>query len=495
MLKRISLSFFTITFLTLVSVAILFCLALIAQFSGLQVFGNRKETALTNALQTVLTNRVRTFEKDLRQPLHELHAIRINPLLPAALGNAPARNAETLQGLFAARGFSAVQLQDSNKKPVFTMGKFTTAAQVVVPINLPDTTKLIWQQGWLMRVVLRLPQNGKQKNANPGWLTVEWPLSQTNALYANDVGLGEKGEFHICTLNSQDTAVCSPNRLQDEPLITPLLAQSKPTAMSYALAGQKGQMTALDAGKNEVLEAYMPIGTTGLVALANMPTTTFYAPMRQRLQVIIPLLFLCICFSMLWLYWKVSILVKKLSAAELQLVKMAYHDALTGLDNRNELEKNILFAIRSAHLLQHNLALIFLDLDYFKQINETLGHDGGDLLLQEVARRLTDIVSPTDKIGRLGGDEFVMVLTDFTEVSGVAALAEKILLALAQPMRIKDQQITITSSMGISIFPDDGLSMENLLEHADMALYRAKEFGKNNYQFFGGKVLQDDTSV
>jgi diguanylate cyclase (GGDEF)-like protein len=97
-------------------------------------------------------------------------------------------------------------------------------------------------------------------------------------------------------------------------------------------------------------------------------------------------------------------------------------------------------------------------------------------------------VRHTDKIGRLGGDEFVVLIADFQEVEFVAKLAEKILAAIAMPMQIKDKIITITSSVGISIFPDDGLSMETLLEHADMALYRAKEFGKNNYQFFGGKV-------
>ncbi|MES2218123.1 MAG: GGDEF domain-containing protein [Pseudomonadota bacterium] len=487
MIKRISLSFFTVAFLTLVSAAILFCLGLISQFSGFAVFGSRSEAALKNTLQEVLTNRIAVFEKDIQEPLHEINLLIANPVFQESLGGSAASNsAETLQGLFAARGFTAVQLQDNKNKLVYALGKFTQSSKVVVPLNLPYEAKLIWKQGWMMRVTARLVPGPKQKYA--GVLMVEWPLTQINNLYQSNAGLGKNGEFHICTLNNQDEAVCSPERLKDEPLVLPLIEDGKPTAMSYALAGQKGQLTAINTNKNEILEAYSPIGTLGLAAIAHINTAEIYEPVRQQVQIIIPIFFLFVCLGMLWLYWKVSLLVKKLTVAEVQLEKMAYHDALTGLDNRSELEKNILFALRIAKQQKSFFALIFLDLDHFKKINDTLGHDGGDQLLKEVAKRLTACVRHTDKIGRLGGDEFVILITDFQEVSFVAKLAEKILAAITAPMQIKEKVITITSSVGISIFPDDGLSMETLLEHADMALYRAKEFGKNNYQFFGGKV-------
>jgi diguanylate cyclase (GGDEF)-like protein len=491
MIKRISLSFFTIAFLTLVSAAILFCLGLISQFSGFTVFGSRSETALKNTLQEVLSNRIAVFDKDIQQPLHELNLIIANPVFQESLsGNATSNNAVTLQGLFAARGFTAVQLQDSKHKLVYALGNFTLSSKAVVPLNLPYAAKLIWKQGWMIRVTARLKPSTKQKYA--GELMVEWPLTQINMLYQTNAGLGKNGEFHICTLNNQDEAICSPDNLKDEPLVLPLIEDGKPTAMSYALAGQKGQLTAINANKNEILEAYSPIGTLGLAAIAHINTAEIYEPVREKVEIIIPVFFLFVCLGMLWLYWKVSLLVKKLSAAEIQLEKMAYHDALTGLDNRTELEKNIVFALRTAKAQKTFLALIFLDLDHFKRINDTLGHDGGDQLLKEVAKRLTVSVRHTDKIGRLGGDEFVILITDFQEAVFVAQLAEKILAAVALPMQIKDKEITVTSSVGISIFPDDGLSMESLLEHADMALYRAKEFGKNNYQFFGGTVTQDD---
>ena len=488
-MKRISLPFFTVAFLTLVSAAILFCLALISQSSGYAIFGNRTEATLKNSLQAVLKNRIAVFQKDVDQPLRELGAIIANPVFQQAITPGATSNLETLQGLFSARGFSAVALQNDKNKNLYALGKFSRYSNIVVPLHLPYEAKLIWQQGWILRVTTHFKPSLTSKTA--GTLVVEWPLSNINNLYNSNAGLGKNGEFHICTLNNQEEAVCSPDRLTAEPLVLPLVEDGKPTAMSYALAGEKGLMTSINGNHHEVLEAYSPIGTLGLAAIAHIDTAEMYMPVREQLQIVIPVFFLCVCLGMLWLYWQVTSLVRKLETAETQLELIAYHDALTGLDNRPELEKNIHFALRVARHQQTTLALIFLDLDHFKKINDTMGHEAGDLLLKEVAKRLTGAVRHTDKIGRLGGDEFVILIPDFKDATVVAQLAEKILGSLSLPMFIKEQTVEITSSIGISIYPDDGLSMENLMAHADMALYRAKEFGKNNYQFFGGKVTQE----
>jgi diguanylate cyclase (GGDEF)-like protein len=176
--------------------------------------------------------------------------------------------------------------------------------------------------------------------------------------------------------------------------------------------------------------------------------------------------------------------------AEEHLKQMAYHDPLTGLDNRSEIEKNINAMLLASQLKRHSFALLFLDLDHFKEVNDNYGHDVGDLLLKEVANRLCKTMRHTDKIGRLGGDEFVIILTDIVEIKIIGAIANKILKAMAAPLVINEYPIHITTSVGISIYPDDGLSMETLMKHADVALYCAKEFGKNNHQFFGGVSLQ-----
>ncbi|MCW5582856.1 MAG: EAL domain-containing protein [Gammaproteobacteria bacterium] len=170
--------------------------------------------------------------------------------------------------------------------------------------------------------------------------------------------------------------------------------------------------------------------------------------------------------------------------AEDRLRHMAYHDPLTGLANRNKLEQFINHLLLSARRQQQCFALLFLDLDGFKNINDTIGHEAGDLLLQVVAERLRNVVRNTDMIVRLGGDEFVLLVTDIKKTESVAIIAKKILDNILQAVIIKGQDIYITTSIGISIYPYDGQNMQALMKCADLALYRAKEHGRNNYQFY-----------
>lgn len=170
--------------------------------------------------------------------------------------------------------------------------------------------------------------------------------------------------------------------------------------------------------------------------------------------------------------------------AEERLRHMAYHDPLTGLANRNKLEQFINHILASAKRHQQGFALLFLDLDRFKNINDTIGHEAGDLLLQVVAERLRSTVRNTDMVARLGGDEFVLLVTDVKKTESVALIAQKILENVLQVIIIKGQEIYITTSIGISLYPYDGQNMQTLMKNADLALYRAKEHGRNNYQFY-----------
>jgi len=170
--------------------------------------------------------------------------------------------------------------------------------------------------------------------------------------------------------------------------------------------------------------------------------------------------------------------------AEERLRHMAYHDPLTGLANRNKLEQfiNQLLAYTRRH--HSSFALIYLDLDRFKTINDTIGHDAGDILLQIVGERLRRAVRATDMVARLGGDEFVIVITDVKEAESVANIAEKILHNVLEAIVIQGQEIYITTSIGISLFPYDGMNLSTLMKNADLAMYRAKDHGRNNYQFY-----------
>ncbi|SRR5579883_2131098 len=170
--------------------------------------------------------------------------------------------------------------------------------------------------------------------------------------------------------------------------------------------------------------------------------------------------------------------------AEERLRHMAYHDPLTGLANRNKLEQFITHILASSRRHQQGFALLFLDLDNFKNINDTIGHEAGDLLLQVVGERLRNSVRSTDMVARLGGDEFVVVITDVKRTEVVALIAQKILDNILKAIMIAGQELYITSSIGISLYPYDGQNMQALMKNADLALYRAKEHGQNSYQFY-----------
>jgi diguanylate cyclase (GGDEF)-like protein/PAS domain S-box-containing protein len=170
--------------------------------------------------------------------------------------------------------------------------------------------------------------------------------------------------------------------------------------------------------------------------------------------------------------------------AEAQISQLAYHDALTGLLNRFSLQGQLEQAMAMARRDQHELAVMFLDLDRFKAINDTMGHAVGDSLLNITAHRLNDSVRDSDIVARLGGDEFVVVLTEVDDAAAAAHVADKILHALAQPYRIGESELHSTASIGIAFYPNDGTDGETLMKNADTAMYHAKSLGRNNVQFF-----------
>jgi diguanylate cyclase (GGDEF)-like protein/PAS domain S-box-containing protein len=171
-------------------------------------------------------------------------------------------------------------------------------------------------------------------------------------------------------------------------------------------------------------------------------------------------------------------------AAEQQLVYIANHDPLTGLLNRAQFHDRFTQTLSSVRRHETKLALMFLDLDRFKLVNDTLGHRIGDLLLQAVSERLKNSVRSNDILARLGGDEFIVLLSDIYHIDDVARIAQKTIDILSQPFTLEGNDIVVTASIGISVYPDDGGSSQILLMNADTAMYLAKERGKNNYQFY-----------
>ncbi|MBX9650584.1 MAG: EAL domain-containing protein, partial [Xanthobacteraceae bacterium] len=168
--------------------------------------------------------------------------------------------------------------------------------------------------------------------------------------------------------------------------------------------------------------------------------------------------------------------------ARAQIARLAYHDMLTGLPNRAQLHQLINAAIEACPR-GNNVALVFLDLDHFKDVNDTLGHSAGDELLVELTQRLRGRIRPGDMLGRLGGDEFVMVLPN-CDPAQASLIATGITEALALPLRLGERQVPISASMGISIYPDNATDIDTLMRQADAAMYKAKQAGRATHRFF-----------
>ena len=174
----------------------------------------------------------------------------------------------------------------------------------------------------------------------------------------------------------------------------------------------------------------------------------------------------------------------ELHFAQETIEQLAYYDELTGLPNRRLFYDRIQHSIDAAARDGSQFSVFYLDLDGFKNINYSLGHAAGDILLQTVARRLRQQVRAKDTVSRLGGDEFTVIVTDIKETHDITIVAENIVRTLAQPVDIGEQTVVITTSIGIAVYPDDGQTIDLMTRHADLAMYHAKAKGKNNFQFF-----------
>ena len=171
-----------------------------------------------------------------------------------------------------------------------------------------------------------------------------------------------------------------------------------------------------------------------------------------------------------------------------RLKYLSEHDALTNLPNRTLFNSKLLEAIKKASRDRNKTALFFIDLDHFKEINDSLGHEIGDKVLQEVTKRLSSVIRKEDTLSRLGGDEFTIIIDAINDSNEASSFAQKILTILSKPLKIEEYSLYISSSIGISTYPDDGHNIQDLIKFADSAMYKAKKEGRNNFQFYSKEL-------
>lgn len=189
--------------------------------------------------------------------------------------------------------------------------------------------------------------------------------------------------------------------------------------------------------------------------------------------------------------WGVCRDISERKRAQIALYSLAHHDSLTGLPNRVLLDDRITQAKALAHRQGSGFALLFLDLDRFKIINDTLGHAVGDDLLRLVASRLQATLRETDTVARIGGDEFIILLANTAQSDDISLLADKIMKSLARPFQLGDHELFVTASLGGCVFPEDGPDTESMMKKADIAMYHAKALGRNNFQFYNDQMDQN----
>jgi len=171
-----------------------------------------------------------------------------------------------------------------------------------------------------------------------------------------------------------------------------------------------------------------------------------------------------------------------------KLAHQAHHDTLTGLPNRLLFNDRLTRSIEKSKRNNSKVALLFIDLDHFKEINDSLGHEVGDDVLKHISQRLNQLIRKEDTLARLGGDEFTIILEDLTQGQNATLLAQKIINTLSKPINLENNRLYVSSSIGISLYPEDGDNPQNLLKYADSAMYRAKDEGRNNFQFYSAEM-------
>jgi len=183
---------------------------------------------------------------------------------------------------------------------------------------------------------------------------------------------------------------------------------------------------------------------------------------------------------------------KELRESRSRLYRLAHHDSLTSLPNRLLFEDRLDQAILKAGRTGTKVAILFLDLDRFKVVNDTLGHDVGDELLKEVAARLQKQCRQSDTVARIGGDEFVFILDNIQHRKNAEVVAGKVMDTMARPVRINSHELQVSASIGIALYPDDSAEIDGVIKCADTALYQAKGEGRNNYKMYAPEMMLND---
>ncbi len=489
--------------LNLVGGTLLVLTGLTGVFGGFAVLQPLTVTELQNELQLGLRSRSDLFKIGIEQGWQTCLTFANQPLRLKAMQyldinpHDQGRRANLQQVAESALsfGFSSIVLRDTAGREVARVGSFVSDPELRVTLNLPSPSNLIWKNEFFLHTRTDMVTGGHVV----GTMEAERSLSSMGETFHDTAYLGKTTDFAVCAPAGENMH-CFPFRSTSGKVLLNLPAKlnGHPIPMSYALTGKSGVIHTKDWRGREVIAAYAPIGTLGLGAVLKIDAAEFYEPIAATLGRLLAVLALLLIAGIIVLRLEVLPLVQKMvkeirerKLAEAQVSYLASHDALTDLPNRLLVHDRFNQAMAHASRDGSKTALLFIDLDNFKEVNDSLGHTVGDTVLKVVATRLHDCLRKTDTISRQGGDEFLIVLTDVWDYADITGIMEKMMARQLEPIHIDDYELSSSLSVGITVYPDDGNDFETLLKKADTAMYHAKDAGRNTYRFFTDQMNID----
>ncbi len=486
--------------ITFIGGAIVLLFGLVAGLAVSGLWARTTTRVIEDSLRISLSNRIRTYRTAVENALSEARLINSQPRLNRLMGEIAkspgnALKREEINGILdsilSGTGISGVAIYDRAGHEIGQRGEIPGSSPLHVTLRYAPNAVLLWNRHSQLKVTLAM----RYEERVVGRMTIIGPLPAIDELMSDVTGLGKTGAMAVCAPSGVDWE-CSPNRINHyEGIRLTAPMQTRAKAMIAALHGDSGVMYATDPQGKRVLSAYAPIGDSGLGMVVRIRTAELFESVRVRFFEILLLLFGLEIIGLMLLRWQITPLAAELvheiqerKAAEERLSYLANHDSLTGLPNRSLLNDRLQQAVIDAARHQRVVAVMFLDLDNFKDINDSLGHEAGDTLLQEVARRLTSCVRRGDTVSHVGGDEFTCILADVASAEDVSSVADKILECFTRPCAVAERELFVNVSVGITLYPLDAKTPQDLLKNADIAMYRAKKHGGGSYQYYSADL-------
>ena len=467
------------------STAMLIVATIIAGLTGFVTQQQTLQTALEQNLQTIVESRATAYHFLIKEGLANVRiALFGDQLITAARQLLAAADNPQAQQHFATATqavsgstFSAIVLLNKSRQPISVTGEFDNHRVVVVPITAPFPTTLGWSAGrYKLHTEVPVTIDGQPA----GVILLEQTLTDFQKTVLGVDEQNSSKEIVICA-SQGDQLDCYPSVKSQQPFfISRNDLSGKNLPITHGIAGETGIVESIDYRGNNVDAAYTSLGSGfGLVVKTN--TVELFSGIRKALEVSALLIAFIALAGATLLQFQLRPLTTRLRETEKRLNKLARFDSLTGLPNRYELNERLENAIRRRHRSGKRLAVLFLDVDHFKAINDTMGHAVGDAVLKEFAERLLLAVRETDTVARLAGDEFVIILEGLNEAVEADTIAQKIIDKVRHDWRIENHQIALTTSIGVACGFANELLPSDLLALADAALYRAKAEGRDTF--------------